>query len=75
MIPIDALWPATEPLDMRAGTESALVHVGAVFGAARPRHAYLFATRMRVLVPDCLRVWSAARRLNSGKVVWPRGGA
>jgi hypothetical protein len=36
---IDALWLATEPLDMRAGTESALARVVNVFGAARPHHA------------------------------------
>ena len=33
MIRIDALWLATEPLDMRAGTESALARVEAVFSA------------------------------------------
>lgn len=56
MIRIDALWLATEPLDMRSGTESALARVVAVFGAARPHHAYLFANaranRMKVLVDD-----------------------
>ena len=35
MIRIDALWLSTEPLDMRAGTETALARVVAVFGAAR----------------------------------------
>lgn len=45
MIRIDALWLSTEPLDMRAGTETALARVVAVFGAARPHHAYLFANR------------------------------
>ena len=79
MIRIDALWLATEPLDMRAGTESALARVVAVFGAARPHHAYLFANRranrMKVLVHDGIGVWLAARRLNSGKFVWPREGA
>ena len=75
MIRIDALWLATEPLDMRAGTESALTRVVAVFGAARPHHAYLFANRMKVLVHDGIGVWLAARRLNSGKFVWPREGA
>jgi len=35
MIRVDALWLATEPLDMRAGTESALARVVSVFGAAR----------------------------------------
>lgn len=34
MIRIDAIWVATEPMDMRAGTETALARVVAVFGAA-----------------------------------------
>ena len=42
-------------------------------------HAYLFANRranrMKVLVHDGIGVWLAARRLNSGKFVWPREGA
>ena len=56
MIRVDAVWLAVEPLDMRAGTESALARVVNVFGAARPHHAYLFANRranrMKVLVHD-----------------------
>ena len=79
MIRVDALWLATVPLDMRSGTESALARVVAVFGAARPHHAYLFANaranRMKVLVHDGIGVWLAARRLNHGKFVWPRDGA
>ena len=79
MIRVDALWLATEPLDMRAGTETALARVVPVFGAARPHHAYLFANRranrMKVLVHDGIGVWLAARRLNSGKLVWPRDAA
>ncbi|MBS3998378.1 MAG: IS66 family insertion sequence element accessory protein TnpB, partial [Hydrogenophaga sp.] len=61
MIRIDALWLATEPLDMRAGTETALARVVAVFGAARPHHAYMFANRranrMKALVHDGIGVW------------------
>ena len=76
MIRIDAVWLAVQPLDMRAGTESALARVVNVFGAAHPHHAYLFANRranrMKVLVHDGIGVWLAARRLNSGKFVWPR---
>ena len=56
MIRIDAVWMATEPLDMRAGPETALARVVQVFGAAHPHHAYLFANqranRMKVLVHD-----------------------
>jgi transposase len=76
MIRIDAVWLAVQPLDMRAGTESALARVVNVFGAARPHHAYLFANRranrMKVLVHDGIGVWLAARRLNVGRFVWPR---
>lgn len=76
MIKVDAVWLAVEPLDMRAGTEAALTRVVNVFGAARPHHAYLFANRranrMKVLVHDGIGVWLAARRLNSGKFVWPK---
>ena len=75
MIRIDSIWLATEPMDMRAGTESALARVVAVFGAAQPHCAYLFAnrraTRMKVLVHDGFGVWLAARRLNQGKFHWP----
>ena len=39
MIRIDAIWLATEPMDMRAGTDTALARVVAVFGAAKPHCA------------------------------------
>ncbi|MDR3479193.1 MAG: IS66 family insertion sequence element accessory protein TnpB [Burkholderiaceae bacterium] len=77
MIRIDAIWLATEPLDMRAGTDTALARVIKVFGAARPHHAYLFAnkraTRLKVLVYDGFGIWLAARRLNKGRFVWADG--
>lgn len=75
MIRIDAVWLATEPMDMRAGTDTALARVVAVFGAAQPHCAYLFANRranrMKVLVHDDLGIWLAARRLHQGKFFWP----
>jgi transposase len=78
VIRVDAVWLAVQPLDMRAGTEAALARVVAVFGAAHPHHAYLFANRrgnrMKVLVHDGIGVWLAARRLNAGKFVWPADG-
>lgn len=62
MIRIDAAWLATAPLDMRAGTDTALARVVAVFGAAYPHHAYLFANkranRIKVLVHDGIGIWS-----------------
>lgn len=77
MIRIDAIWLATEPLDMRAGTDTILARVVKVFGAARPNHAYLFAnksaTRMKVLVYDGFGIWLAARRLNKGRFTWTNG--
>ena len=79
MIRVDTVWLAVEPLDMRAGTEAALARVVTVFGEASPHHAYLFANRranrMKVLVHDGIGVWLAARRLNSGKFVWPKDAA
>jgi transposase len=76
VIRVDAVWLAVGPLDMRAGTEAVLSRVVNVFGAARPHHAYLFANRranrMKVLVHDGIGVWLAARRLNSGRFVWPK---
>ncbi|RYH70147.1 MAG: hypothetical protein EON54_01710 [Alcaligenaceae bacterium] len=45
MVRVDALWLATKPPDMRAGTETTLARVVSDSGAARPHHAYLFANR------------------------------
>lgn len=74
MIRVDVIWLATEPMDMRAGVDSALARVVAVFGSARPHHAYCFTNRrvnrMKVLVHDGFGVWLAARRLHRGKFVW-----
>jgi transposase len=49
MIRIDAIWLATEPIEMRAGIDTILARVVKVFGAARPHHAYLFANRQAPL--------------------------
>jgi transposase len=74
MIRIDAVWMAVEPMDMRAGMDTALGRVVKVFGAARPHHAYLFANRranrIKVLVHDGLGIWLAARRLHRGRFAW-----
>ena len=76
MIRVDAIWLATEPMDMRgAGTETALARVIAVFGAAKPHCAYLFANRranrLKVLVHDAVGIWLAAPQLNQGSFHWP----
>ena len=79
VIRIDAVWLATEPLNMRAGIDSALARVVKVFGAAHPHTAYLFANRranrMKVLVHDGIGFWLAARRLHLGHFVWPNSAA
>lgn len=78
MIRIEAAWLAVAPLDMRAGTDTALARVVTVFGAAHPHHAYLFANkranRLKVLVHDGIGIWLAARRLHQGRFVWPSPG-
>ncbi|WP_374510121.1 IS66 family insertion sequence element accessory protein TnpB [Niveibacterium sp.] len=79
MIRIDAIWLAVEPLDMRAGADSASARVVRVFGQVVPHHAYLFANRradrIKVLVHDGFGVWLAARRLHQGRFAWPREAA
>lgn len=74
MIRIDAVWLAVAPIDMRAGTETALARVVAVFGAAHAHHAYVFAnrraTRLKVLVHDGIGLWLCARRLHQGRFSW-----
>ena len=79
MIRIDAVWLAAEPLDMRAGTETALARVVRVFGEARAHHAYLFANRranrIKVLVHDGIGIWLCARRLHQGRFTWASPGS
>lgn len=74
MIRIDAVWLAVEPIDMRAGTETALARVVRVFGEARAHHAYLFVNRrcnrIKVLVHDGIGIWLCARRLHQGRFIW-----
>lgn len=79
MIRIDAVWLAVEPIDMRAGIESALARVVRVFGEARAHHAYLFtnrrSNRLKVLVHDGIGIWLCARRLHQGRFVWKQDAA
>ena len=71
MIRINAMWLATEPVDMRAGVDRLLAQVVAVFGAVHAHHGYIFAnargTRLKLLVNDGFGVWCAARRLHQGR--------
>jgi transposase len=45
VIRVDATWLAAEPLDMRAGADTALARVVNAFGEARAHHAYLFVNK------------------------------
>jgi transposase len=73
VIRIDAAFFAVEPLDIRAGVDTALARVVSVFGEARAHHAYLFvnkrANRMKVLVHDGFGLWLCARRLYEGSFI------
>ena len=75
MIRIDAAWLAVEPLDMRAGVDTALARVVSAFGEARSHHAYLFmnrrANRLKAFVHDGFGLWLCARRLQQGHFVRP----
>jgi transposase len=76
VIRIEAAWFAVEPLDMRAGVDTALARVVNVFGQARAHHAYFFinrrANRLKVLVHDGFGLWLCARRLHQGRFVAAR---
>jgi len=75
VIRIDAAWIAHEPLDMRAGVDTALGRVVSVCGEARSHHAYLFmnrrANRVKVFVHDGFGLWLCARRLQPGHFIRP----
>lgn len=79
MIRIEAVWLAVEPVDLRAGMDTVLARVVAVFGAAHPHQAYLFTNRrgnrIKVLVHDGFGVWLAVRRLHRGRFIWASVGA
>ena len=72
MIRIDEAWLAVDPLDMRAGFDTVLARVVAVFDAAHPHHAYLFtnrrANRMKVLVHDGIGIWLGSTTAEPGTV-------
>ena len=57
MIRIDAVWMSTEPLDMRAGADTALARVVQVFGAAHPHHAYLVVPAKPLQPALTLVIW------------------
>lgn len=78
MIRIDAAWLASAPLDMRAGTDTALARVIAVFGAAHPHaivHQDFDAVGALIGKDVGVGVWLAARRLHQGKFVWTAPGS
>jgi transposase len=79
MMRVDNWQLAVQPLDMRAGMDSMLARVVAVFGCAQPHTAYAFAnaraSRMKVLIHDGFGLWLCTRRLHQGSLHWPNGQA
>ena len=76
MIRIDEIWLSTQPMDMRAGMDTAMAQIMKAFGSIKPHCAYLFCNkrghRMKVLVHDGLGIWLCARRLEQGKFHWAK---
>jgi len=72
----DSICLTSESMEIRAGTDTSLTRVMAVFGAAKPHFAYLFAyrrgNRMRVLVHDRVGIWLVLR-LQQRRFIWPGG--
>lgn len=77
MIRIDAAWIAVEPLDMRAGVDTALGRVVQMFGEARSHHAYLFlnrrANRLKVFVHDASDYGCVRDACKLGHFIRPSG--
>jgi len=79
MIRVDAVWLAVAAIDMRAGIDTALARVVAVFGCAQAHHAYVFSNRRGTAskfwctmdwasgcaLDDCTRVASCGRRIKA----------
>lgn len=80
MIRIDAIYLAVGASDLRAGMDTLLGRVvQQIQGGAQMHCAYVFAnrsaTRLKVLVYDGAGLWLCARRLQSGRFIWPQAGA
>ena len=45
MIRIDEIWLSTQPMDMRAGMDTAMAQVVRAFGYIKPHCAYLFCNK------------------------------
>jgi transposase len=75
----DALWLATQPVDIRAGIDRLSLHVQQALGRAPcDGTAYVFSnrrhTRLKVVCWDGNGVWMCVRRLHRGQFVWPQPG-
>jgi len=76
---VSAWWLVSSPVDFRCGADRLLVHVREVLGRdPRDGSAYVFCnrrrTRLKVVVVDGQGVWLCARRLHTGRFVWPTSG-
>ncbi|MFZ0553404.1 MAG: IS66 family insertion sequence element accessory protein TnpB, partial [Steroidobacteraceae bacterium] len=75
MIRIDAAWFAVEPLDMRAGVDTALARVVSVFGEARAHHAYLFMNRRVDQTTFSIPIVSSHHRVSMASLARQEGSA
>jgi len=72
VIRIDAIWLATEPMDMRAGTDHRARQSGCRVRWGKAALRLSFCNRMKVsAVHDGVGIWLAARRLNQGRFSGP----
>lgn len=71
LIRVDEIWLSREPMDMRAGADTALARVVRQFGKAKPHCAYVFtnrrANRLKILMCDGFGIWLASRKLYRGR--------
>lgn len=76
----DAIWLASEPVDMRTGIDGLSLYVQQALGRAPcDGTAYVFSnrrrTRLKVVSWDGTGVWMCLRRLHRGQFIWPESGA
>ncbi|MEZ6841052.1 IS66 family insertion sequence element accessory protein TnpB [Acinetobacter baumannii] len=74
MIRIDEIWLSTQPMDMRAGMDTAMAQVLRAFGYIKPHCAYLFCNkrghRMKVLVQRWTGYLAVCPAAGTGEIHW-----
>ncbi|MEF8697870.1 MAG: IS66 family insertion sequence element accessory protein TnpB [Candidatus Accumulibacter sp. UW20] len=78
-VPLERIWLALEPVDMRLGIDGLSARIQASLGRSPcDGSAYAFTnrkrSRLKLLVWDGTGVWLAQRRLHRGGFTWPSAG-